>query len=712
MTESKKIISYRKFLDSRGIGNDRNKINSGIVELAKLKSIINEDDPDYIIKNDLIDSTLPFYKKGNIEINGISVNDYPGNVIKNELNSKQVIILKAGTGIGKSTQIVRIFDEKEKVIMTQPRRLISRKLAEKLALQRNQSIGEDVGFIIGDLSVPGKYVNVVTEGILIQLLSNKASWDESNYKYIILDEVHERTANMDLILFFLRELLKKNTDIRIIVMSATFKPTKFYHYFGPTLSTIVEISGQTAKIDVNYLNESELVSDYLDKAVEIINNLPARDLNEKVKDVLVFLPTIKLINELEGRLLNENESGNGSGSNLFITKLYSGIDKSYELLATSNLEDIGVDANTRRIILSTDVSETGFTFTSLKYVIDSGWVNKSYYDPIRDCNILMLDAISKSTALQRWGRVGRIAPGVVYTLYTRSSFDEFDNNIFPQLYGSNLDKAILNILNYGQSVLGLSPYDINRAKLIDQPPIQSVNRSLDTLNKLYLIDSDCKLTKLGESMNFFRENPRFIKCLFASVNFQCVFPMCIVISMIGVGMNSLIDRRMFNINLIDNTYQSDHLLYLQLYDLYSKNKNDLSWCHSNGFKWKSFEQVENNITSIATKLMEIKIPLISRNMDLSQLSYAIKRSILAGFGDYIAIQSDYDKKLYISKNNNEIVGTVSDSFVFNNQNRNLIAFYPKYIIYNQLILKKAADGIMKYNFNIASGLNENVFFIK
>lgn len=705
MTELNRLIKFKEFLVEQGIDSkDRNLINNKIVEMVKQNFPEVVDYPNLLLKNELIDTTLPFYTKGNVKINESTTNEYPGIVIKQQLTQGRVLILKAGTGIGKSTQITRIFDEQTRILMTQPRRLITRTLAEKIANQLNQSIGEEVGYVTGGVQIKGSRINIITEGILVQMLMNTKNLQNENIDYIILDEVHERTTNMDLILFFLKEALLLNLyNFKIIIMSATFEPKIFRNYFGESISKIIYISGQTSKIDVNYLENP--VNNYLDEAVKIISNLPENELGEKIKDVLVFLPTIKLINDLESKLIQYDRN-----NQWVVTKLYSGIEKSYESLAMGDLVQLGFDIHKRRIILSTDVSETGFTFVSLKYVIDSGWVNKSYYDPISDCNVLMLDAISKATAHQRWGRVGRVAPGIVYPLYTQGNFNDFNEDILPQIYGENLDKLILDILNYGEKVLNFIPYDISKARLIDVPPLQSINRSFDTLNKLYLIDSDCILTDFGKKLTLFQEDPRYSKCLIASVNFQCVRVVSIVLAMINIGLNNLIDRRLFKRELIDNAYQSDHLALWILYQIYEKHNNDIDWCLNHGLKWKSFEQVEEYITTLESRLIQIGIPLICRQMNIGEISYSIKRSLMAGFGDNIAIQSDYNNKVYISLKNKNINGTIIDSYVFTNKITHLSEFYPKYIIYDKVILKKSPDGIMKYGFSNISCLDENVFF--
>ena len=665
-------------------------------------------------------SILPIWERGNIKINGVEPGegqDFPLDAIR-DFKGK-VLIVRAGTGSGKSTQIPQALVQKgKKVILTQPRILTTVGIAERIADEMNVQIGGIVGYTTGGPKLKSKdtRLEVVTEGIL--LLRPDSVFDDIDY--IILDEVHERGLNLDLLFLKFKTLLGKYSRLKLIVMSATLDPEKFKRYFAG--SSFAEIEGSTAKMKLVWpiVEIDDYPSNIVNKIVKIGSN------EEEKGNILVFLPTRAMIGEIRSQLVRRINEFNYDNvlHELLVAELYSGIGSRGEDLAKLPLDklpearSISNKKPTRKVILATNVAETGITFVDLKFVIDSGWTNRPYYNPYVDSNILMLDSITQGQAQQRWGRVGRKAPGMVYPMYSKEQFLQMDNNDAnrnviakelkmdnvarvtnatgaPAVMTQNLDTFMLHIDG-----------DYSTEGLLDVPSTDSVARSLDTLWNLGAVDSNGKLTKVGEFMKKFKYSPRHTRMLYEAISERCVEEIAVIISMILIGLEKLINTEEFKGDCLINQYYSDHINLWFIYQDYIKHRIDIEWCIENGYNCSAFGIIDEEVLSIKNTIIQLGLPIFTQKDTLQSKVQRIKNCIKVGLALNIAEQSSDDKGIYVSERFKSVSGPVdftSKAFKYAN---NAPELFPKTIVYDSISLSRNRRGFMQYKFVMATAISK------
>lgn len=664
----------------------------------------------------LSDAKLPFWKRGNLKVDDKRKSGYPADEIL-KIKSR-VLILEAETGVGKTTQLPRILldDTPNKILITQPRILVSRSIAERLAGQFGEQPGpgKTVGYITGPYKEYSKEnkIWVMTEGVLNHYLINEERRKEllSSISYFILDEVHEKTLEMDLILYYLHESLKSSEyNFKLIITSATFNPKKYAKYFHDFDPVIAKIAGETAQKEVIFLPAP--VPNYIETAIKIIDQI-IKDpkYKDKVpnKDILIFLPTLKSIGELESLLYSKIKSSRDQDyQSIYVSKLYSGIEKVEEEIIYKKVSELitlaGIPA-TRRIILSTDVSETGFTFTSLGYVIDSGFVNQSYYDPYTDANMLLISEISRDTARQRWGRVGRVSNGIVFPLYTE---EEYKTKMNPerkaQIFLKPLSKFTLSLLIFSETKKG--PFDYSNAYLFNRPPVDAMLRSFDTLVKTGSVDRNSRITQIGRILESFRSSPQRAKVILYAMEYFCVHQAIVVVAMLEIGIEKLID---FNLCTIPcgNEYQSDFLSYYCLYETFRKNRFKPNFLQSNGFKYNTFITLEDDILTIKKSMMEeAKMPLINIELSNDKLAMGLNYAFIkAGYFTNIAVADPQNPGYYIPEFNQKIKGRINISLAYP-AGYKYKSVLPKYIMYENILVRKMGpEETISYSFNTCTRL--------
>ena len=607
---------------------------------------------------------------------------------------QQIILLRAGTGSGKSLSVAPfLMNQKKnsKIILTQPRILTTQSIALRMAEELNE-----IGYSTGAGTVIGSntQIEIMTEAILHRKLSAE---NISSFNYIILDEVHERNIDTDLNIYKLSSLLH-NSSTQLIIMSATLDIEHFQQYFhkmGFSVA-IAEISGIRPEIIVNFLpnNVPNYYSEIINIATKIISDNPADT------EILIFLPSKLAISEIQNRLLK-----NSSFSQTLITPLFSGIGYELEQLAKEELSSINLKSYSghtilNRIILATDVAETGITFSNLKFLIDSGWKNRPYYDPYTNADMLVLDSITKGQALQRWGRVGRKFPGIVYCVYTKQQFSNMDSrgvnpdeikafvpdadickNIAgePAAVSRNVDSLILTILS--------TENDISNAKLIDYPPFESVLRSFDTLFQLGAIDDNGQITSIGRKMNHFKYPVYNAKMLCIGSAYRCINEIIIIVAMDFVGIDNLINSKNSKLNLI-NHYYSDHINLWMIYTKYQTEKYNQTWISENNVNVQAFNTVDAEIIEIKKLLRKLSIPLFPRKIEkldemISRIQKCLFYSLFLNLAEKITHQGQVK---YQIKNMPQIFASIINSAAFSTNFPSADKLFPPFVVFEKLTL--------------------------
>ena len=414
-----------------------------------------------------LDKSLPFYDHRDELTEAIS--------------NHQVIIVCGETGSGKTTQLPQLcldlgLADAGMIGHTQPRRIAAQTVSSRIAEELQTKVGEAVGYKIrfNDRSNPSGYIKLMTDGILLAETQNDR-WLNA-YSTIILDEAHERSLNIDLLLGYLKHLLPRRPDLKLIVTSATIDPQKFSEYFSD--APILNISGRTYPVEIRYrsLAADERDRDLQQALVDAIDELK----QVAVEDVLIFFASERQIRDAAERL----------------SKLYQreyDVLPLYGRLSHNEQQKIFQRHTKRRIVLATNVAETSITVPGIRYVIDTGLVRLSRYSWRSHIQRLPIEKTSQASANQRSGRCGRLAPGICIRLYDEDDFNNRPEFTEPEILRTNLASVILqmNLLKLGS---------IQAFDFVDSPDSRLINDGFRLLFELRASDENDRILELGRQI--------------------------------------------------------------------------------------------------------------------------------------------------------------------------------------------------------------------
>ncbi|MCY3711883.1 MAG: ATP-dependent RNA helicase HrpA [Gemmatimonadetes bacterium] len=401
------------------------------------------------------------------------------------LRGHPVVIVTGETGSGKTTQLPRICLEAGRgvygrIACTQPRRVaalsVSRRIAEELGATWGREVGCKIRFT--DETVAETRIKMMTDGMLLAEIQHDP--DLLEYDTIIIDEAHERSLNIDFLLGYLRLLIRRRKDLKIVVTSATIDAAAFSNAFGQ--APVVEVSGRLHPVEIRYLpledtrGESEVYT-YVDGAVDAVDRImeePGRG------DILVFLPTEKDIHETRRRLEG-------------LSYRHTDVLPLFGRLTSADQQRVFRPGNNRRIVVATNVAETSLTIPRIKYVVDTGLARISRYAARTRTQRLPIEPIAKSSALQRAGRCGRVSGGVCLRLYSEADLESRPEFTTPELQRANLAEVILRML-------ALKLGDVHAFPFLDPPTPQAVRDGFGLLVELGAIDRERRLTGRGRDM--------------------------------------------------------------------------------------------------------------------------------------------------------------------------------------------------------------------
>src|SRR3954471_13627747 len=446
--------------------------------------------------------------------------------IATAIRDHQVVIVAGETGSGKTTQIPKICLELGRGIEgtighTQPRRIAARSVAERIAEELDTELGGAIGYQVRftDHSTRDTLVKVMTDGILRAELQRDR--DLRRYDTIIIDEAHERSLNIDFLLGYLKQLLPRRPDLKLIITSATIDPERFAEHFASngTPAPIIEVSGRTYPVEVRYrpLGGGDPEDDR-DQVTGI--GLAVEELwTEGSGDILVFLSGEREIRDaaehLEGLSLPHTE----------ILPLYG------RLSAAEQHRVFGRHTG-RRVVLSTNVAETSLTVPGIRYVVDAGTARISRYSQRTKVQRLPIEPISQASASQRAGRCGRVAEGICIRLYSQEDFESRPEFTDPEILRTNLASVILQM-----SALGLG--DVQAFPFVDPPDRRSVKDGIDLLHELGAIDPlqedpRKRLTPLGRRLAQLPVDPRLGRMVLEADRLGCVREVMVVAAALSI----------------------------------------------------------------------------------------------------------------------------------------------------------------------------------
>jgi len=535
------------------------------------------------------------------------------------IKQNQVIVICGETGSGKTTQLPKMcldagLGVRGMIGHTQPRRLAARSVANRIAEELKTETGNVVGYKVrfSDVLSDKSLIKLMTDGILLSEIHHDAFLN--NYDCIIVDEAHERSLNIDFLLGYLKRLIIKRHDLKIIITSATIDPQRFSKHFND--APVIEVSGRTYPVDVEYRDtetEEGETRDLQRSIADCVDEISHHDRG----DILVFLSGERDIRETADYL---------SKQNLQNTEILPLLAR----LSASEQNKIFKGSPKRRIILSTNVAETSLTVPGIKYVIDTGLARISRYSWRSKIQRLPIEKISQASANQRKGRCGRISAGVCFRLYSEDDFNLRKEFTEPEIQRTNLAAVILQMEHMQLGHVEDFPF-------VEPPDSRLITDGYKLLHELGAIDEHNKISNIGKQLARLPIDPKLGRVLIESVNENCLTETLIIVSALAVQdprerpLNKQQAADEAHKKFIDK--QSDFISWLNIWTQYQTAKNELSgnklrkWCKDNFISWLRMREWIDTHRQIKKMLIELKLKFNSSTADYTQ----IHRALITGF---------------------------------------------------------------------------------
>ncbi|KAI0936917.1 hypothetical protein AcV5_004937 [Taiwanofungus camphoratus] len=560
------------------------------------------------------------------EITSLSIQDQRKNLpiyklrdpLLQAIREHQVLIVVGDTGSGKTTQMTQYlaeagFADRGRIGCTQPRRVAAMSVAKRVAEEVGCRLGQEVGYTIRfeDCTSPETRIKYMTDGMLQR--ECLIDPDVTAYSVVMLDEAHERTIATDVLFGLLKKALKRRSDLKLIVTSATLDAEKFSKYFFGC--PIFTIPGRTYPVEVLYTKEPE--TDYLDASLITVMQI---HLSEPPGDVLLFLTGQEEIDTACEILYERMKALGPKVPELIILPIYSALPSEVQ----SKVFD-PTPPGARKVVVATNVAETSLTIPGIYYVIDPGFSKQNAYDPSLGMDSLVVMPISQAQARQRAGRAGRTGPGKCYRLYTEAAFrNEMLPNSIPDIQRTNLAHTILML-----KAMGIN--DLLSFDFMDPPPAQTMLTALESLYALSALDDEGLLTRLGRKMADFPMEPPLAKMLIASVELGCSEEILSIVAMVSV--QSVFYRPKEKQGQADSKKakfhqpEGDHLTLLTVYNGWKASNFSNPWCYENFIQARSMRRAQDIRKQLLGIMDRYKHDIISAGKDYNR----VRKAICSGF---------------------------------------------------------------------------------
>ena len=552
------------------------------------------------------------------------------------IEKHQVVIVCGETGSGKTTQIPKICLELGRgttglIGHTQPRRIAARSTAARIAQELESELGRVVGYKIRftDRTSPQSYIKLMTDGIL--LAETQGDPWLGQYDTLILDEAHERSLNIDFLLGYLKQLLPKRPDLKLIITSATIDASRFSQHFNN--APVIEVSGRLYPVEIRYRPvqteeaESDDERDLYDAIVDACDELHRTGPG----DVLVFLPGEREIRDA-AEALRKHAFGRG-GVHPEILPLFA-------RLSAEEQSRIFKPHNGRRIVLATNVAETSLTVPGIRYVVDSGLARVKRYSYRNKVEQLQVEKIAQASANQRSGRCGRVAAGVCIRLYDEQDFSVRPPYADPEILRSSLAGVILRMKS-------LRLGDVEEFPFIEAPPPKAISDGYQLLLELGAVTEERALTPVGQELAKMPLDPRVARMIVAARDEGCLKEMLVIAAALTVQDPR--DRPQERQGTADAAHKkfadekSEFLSWLKLWTWYEgelehkkSNRKLVQACHENflsALRMREWADIHSQLHGVAAE-HEWKENQIPATYD------AIHRALLSGLLGNIGCKSE------------------------------------------------------------------------
>ena len=589
--------------------------------------------------------------------------------ISEAIKNNQVVIIAGETGSGKTTQIPKICLElglgiKGLIGHTQPRRLAARSVANRIAEELKTEIGQLVGYKVrfSDHISETTLVKLMTDGILLAEIQQDRLLLQ--YDTIIIDEAHERSLNIDFILGYLKQLLPKRPDLKVIITSATIDVESFSNHFNQ--APIIEVSGRTYPVEVRYRptiftedSENDKNNDF-QPIIDAIDELSA----ESAGDILIFLTGEREIRDLADTLRK-------------LELKHTEILPLYARLSASEQNRIFQPHTARRIVLATNVAETSLTVPGIKYVIDPGLARISRYSYRTKVQRLPIEPISQASANQRKGRCGRTSDGICIRLYDEQDFLSRPEFTDPEILRTNLASVILQMTSLG---LG----DITAFPFVESPDSRYIRdgvRLLEELGAIYTKHHHYHLTEIGRILSQLPIDPRLARMLVEARRLGCIKEIMIITA--ALSIQDPRERPFDKQQASDEKHrrfadkESDFISLINLWNYVASQQAELSGnqfrrlCQKEYLNYLRIREWQDVYTQIRQTVKQLAFPINSQSADYRSLHTALLSGLLSHVG-----MKEVEKHEYIGARNIKFA-IFPNSAIFKNQ--------PKWCIASELV---------------------------
>jgi ATP-dependent helicase HrpA len=570
------------------------------------------------------------------------------------IRDNQVVIVAGETGSGKTTQIPKICLELGRGVRgvighTQPRRLAARTVAERIAQELGTELGSVVGYKVRFTDKGGSdtLVKLMTDGILLAELQHDR--DLLQYDTLIIDEAHERSLNIDFILGYLKQLLPRRPDLKVVITSATIDPERFAAHFVNAKgqpAPIVEVSGRTYPVEVRYRPIVDLDDPDGDPdrdQVQAISDAVGELQAEGDGDILVFLSGEREIRDTADAL------GKLQLRRTEVIPLYA-------RLSSAEQHRVFQPHSERRVVLATNVAETSLTVPGIKYVIDPGTARISRYSHRLKVQRLPIEPVSQASANQRKGRCGRTSDGICVRLYTEADFESRPEFTEPEILRTNLASVILQMTNIGLGDVGAFPF-------LEPPDRRNIKDGLDLLHELGAIEpvtteNKPKLTPVGRKLARLPVDPRLGRMVIEADGAGCLNEVLVIAAALSIQdprerpVDKQAQASQSHARFVDKEAQSDFLTYLKLWDYIKDKQKELS---SNQFRKLCKNEYLHYLRIREWQDLHAQLRQSIRDLDVVPNSVAanpqaVHRALLSGLLSHLGMY-DPEKREYLGARN-------------------------------------------------------------
>lgn len=505
--------------------------------------------------------------------------------VMSHLSKNKVTILIGETGSGKSTQIPQFLMpiNKKGIAVTQPRRVAAINLASRVSEEAGSKLGDKVGYSVRFDNKSHHYTKLkyLTDGMLLREIMMDG--DLAQYSTVIIDEAHERTVLTDLLMGFLKQLLAKRDDLRVIIMSATLDAERFSKFYDG--AEILFVEGRMYKVDRLYIDQpSEDIVDSTIKAIVQVNN------GELEGDILVFLPGQEEIDKCVNLLERIAPELPKEAPYIVPLPLYASLPPAEQAKVFVPLR-----ARKRKVILATNIAETSVTVPGVRYVIDSGLRKVKVWRHQLGLSTLLTAPVSKASATQRAGRAGREREGKAFRLYTENDYTKLPLQTEPEISRSNVTSPVLMLKRAGVD-------DILNWPWLENPGQDSLVSALTQLYHLKALDDNGKITELGIQMAILPLEPQLSAILLTAHKSGCLSAAVDIVSCLSVDNLVLnpqaenrdeVNEKRSNLCVLGTKY-GDLLMVKELLDFYTQFENSQErkqWCKELALSYRGFKNV-------------------------------------------------------------------------------------------------------------------------